>query len=122
MTIELREAIKKRKANQAQFAQEQIVTKGKLIARDGSTSVQGLLNHVWVAPEGENEPIAAYNRNVKDNRVGLGVIVGFAPSSTILEILRTDVESVAGFVDTTGLDTQRHAPSHLIGGDDPHFI
>lgn len=122
-TLEIREAVKKRKLHEARFAQEQVLARGRIITRNGSTAVQGLKDHVWVTPQGDQEPLAVYNRNVKGNRNNLGVYIGFAPGSSILEILRSDVESTAGFTDTAGLDLQNHASSHLVGeGDDPLFI
>jgi hypothetical protein len=121
--MELRDIIKARKQHERQFAKEQVVFNGKIALRNGRTAVPGVFDHTWVVPEGESEPVAVYNRSVKGNRVGRGVQVGFAPYSTILEILRGNIDTIAGVVPTAGLDLQSHAPSHRVrDGDDPLYI
>lgn len=134
--MDLRDVIKLRKNYEARFASEQVVTNGRIVARNGRTVVPGVPNHYWVTPSLEEdptlleeddatalaEPVAVYNRNVKATRPGLAVQIGFAPYSTVLEILRTVVDANSVAEDTSGINMEPHAGSHLVTGDDPLFI
>ena len=120
--MDLRDAVNARKTHERQFAREVVVTNAVIVARNGSTEVPNTYDHIWVLPLGTGEPVAVYNRRVKGNRAGMGVQIGFAPNSTILEVLRTVVDTIAGVEPTAGLETQIHAPSHLVGGDDPLYV
>jgi hypothetical protein len=111
-----------RKAREQKFEPVTVAFTGKIVSRNGSVAVPGVFNHVWVLATDTAEPEAVYNRRVKDTRPGLPVVVGYAPKSKILEILQTDVEHLAGFYETGGLDTQRHADTHLDTGDDPVYV
>jgi hypothetical protein len=122
MKLELRDAILARQANEKKFAHRQIVGYGSIVARDGSVEVSGVFNHVWVLPNGDGEPVAVYNRRVKQSRPGLSVVYGFEAYSTVLEILWVDVETIAGVQETAGLDMVNHAASHQPTGDDPLWI
>ncbi len=126
--MDLRDVIKLRRQHEQQFAQEQVVTNGRIVARNGTAKVPGVLNYVWVSPSLEEEdgdllaePVAVYNRTVKV-RVGLAVQVGFAPYSSVLEILRTIVDTSNQTEDTSGINLEPHAGSHRVDGDDPLYI
>lgn len=119
---DLRDVIKLRKRYEDRFAQEIVVTNGEIVARSGSTKVPGVPNHYWVIPLGEGEPVAVYNRNVKATRPGLAVQIGYAPNSTVLEILRTVIDANSQSEDTGGINLEPHAGSHRVDGDDPLFI
>lgn len=117
--IDLREAILKRKAYEAQFAQQQILFKGTIqVGPNGSSSVPNTPDHNWVQPNGVGELVAVYNRKMKGNLINAGVVVGFEAYSTTLEILRSDESTIAGIVPTPGLDIPNHWESHLIDGAD----
>lgn len=126
--MDLRDVIKLRQQHEQQFAQEQVVTNGRIVARNGTAKVPGVLNYVWVSPSLEEEdgdllaePVAVYNRTVKV-RVGLAVQVGFAPYSSVLEILRTIVDTSSQTEDTRGINLEPHAGSHRVDGDDPLYV
>lgn len=118
----IRDIIKKRKEYEKRFATEQVVTTGVIVARNGSTRVPGVKDHIWVMTLGVGEPVAVFNRQVKGSRAGLGVQIGFAPYSSILEVLRSIIDTTAGVEDNAGVDMVAHAQSHLIGGDDPLYV
>lgn len=129
VAVDLRDVIKLRKQHEQQFAQEQVVTNGRIVARNGTTRVPGVLNHFWVSPSLEEEdgdllaePVAVYNRTVKATRPGLAVQIGFAPYSTVLEILRTIVDTSNQAEDTGGITMEPHAGSHRVDGDDPLYV
>jgi hypothetical protein len=118
---ELRDALLAKKRHESQFAVETVAYSGKIVARNGSVSVPGLYDHIWVMPYGEGEPEAVYNRRVKA-RPGLWVFVGFAAKSTILEVLAVDVTTSAGNEPTAFLELINHAASHRRFGDDPLWV
>lgn len=121
--ISARKRIQQRR--EADFEKTTVAYTGKITSRNGSVHVPGILNHVWVLPTDESEPEAVYNRTVKDTRPDLPVVVGFFPKSTVLEILRTDVEHLAGYAETGGLDVPNHGDTHRspkAGGDDPTWV
>lgn len=121
--ISARKRVQQRR--EADFEKTTVAYTGKIISRNGSVHVPGILNHVWVLPTDESEPEAVYNRTVKDTRPDLPVVVGFFPKSTVLEILRTDVEHLAGYAETGGLDVPNHGETHRspkAGGEDPTWV
>lgn len=117
--MELRDVIKRRKAYEARFAQQQVVFKGIICEQDSSTEVPNTPDYYWVQPNATGELVAVFNRNVKGIRVGLGVVCGFEPYSSTLEVLRFDESMVAGITEVGYLNVPNHAKSHLIDGDDP---
>lgn len=117
--IDLRNAVLKRKAYEAQFAQQQVLFKGTIqIGPNGSSSVPNTPDHNWVQPNGVGELVGVYNRRMKGNLINAGVVVGFEAYSSTLEILRSDESMTAGIVDAPALDVPNHWETHLIDGPD----
>jgi hypothetical protein len=120
--MDIRDVRKARQRHERQFAQETVVFNGDTVALNGTTAVIGVPNHVYVQPWEGGDPFAVFNRNVKANRPRVAVQVGFAPYSSVLEILRTVIDTSYLIEAIEGLDVGPHAGSHRVDGDDPLFV
>lgn len=116
--MDLRDAIKRRKVYERQFAQQQVLFFGTIVEVNGTVDVPNTPDHVQVQPYSTGDVVAVYNPGMKAG-VGRGVVCGFEAFSTTLQILRFDERSTAGVVPVAHLNIPNHAETHLIDGEDP---